>query len=79
MEERQDGGNYAEDDSGPLAGTFGTSQDFWAEDSIIFPTLDPGLHVLARPQQGAGGGARAVEHQRERPQQQQWPPHSMGA
>ena len=64
VEERQDGGNYAEDDSGPLAGTFGTSQDFSAEDSIIFPTLDPELHVLARPQQGAegrcwGGGASA--------------------
>ena len=49
VEEQQDGNNYAEDDSGPLAGTFGTSQDFSAEDSIIFPTLGPGLHVLAHP------------------------------
>ena len=49
IEGQQDGGNYAEDDSGPLAGTFGTSQDFSAEDSIIFPTLGPGLHVLAHP------------------------------
>ena len=49
VEEHQDGGNYAEDDSGPLAGTFGTSQDFSAEDNIIFPTLGPGLHVLAHP------------------------------
>ena len=49
MEEQQDGGNNAEDDSGPLAGTFGTSQDFSAEDSINFPTLGPGLHVLAHP------------------------------
>ena len=30
MEEQQDGRNYAEDDSGPLAGAFGTSQDFSA-------------------------------------------------
>ena len=28
---------------------------------------------------GAGGGAGAMEHQRARPQQQQRPPHSMGA
>ena len=50
MEEQQDGRrNYAEDDSGPLAGTFGTSQDFSAEDSIIFPTLGPSLHVLTHP------------------------------
>ena len=49
MKERQDGDNYAEDDSGPLAGTFGTSQEFSSEDSIIFPTLSPGLHVLAHP------------------------------
>ena len=28
--EEQDGRNYAEDDSGPLAGTFGTSQDLSA-------------------------------------------------
>ena len=49
MEERQDGRNYAEDDSGPLAATFGTSQGFSAEDSIIFPTLGPGLHVLTHP------------------------------
>ena len=49
MAEQQDGRNYAEDDSGPLAGTFGTSQDFSAEDSIVFPTLGPGLHVLAHP------------------------------
>ena len=49
MEEQQGGGNYAEEDSGPLAGTFGTSQYFSAEDSIIFPTLGPGLHVLAHP------------------------------
>ena len=34
--EQQDGRNYAEDDSGPLAGTFETSQDFSAENSIIF-------------------------------------------
>ena len=47
--EKQDGRNYAEDDSGPLAGTFGTSQDFSAEESIIFPTLNPGLHVLTHP------------------------------
>ena len=47
--EQQDGRNYAEDDSGPLAETFGTSQDFSAEDSIIFPTLGPGLHVLIHP------------------------------
>ena len=47
--EQQDGRNYAEDDSRPLAGTFGTSQDFSAEDSIVFPTLGPGLHVLAHP------------------------------
>ena len=88
MEEWQDGGGYTEDDSGPLVGPFGTSQDFSAEDGIIFPTLSPGLHVLARSQHhqrppphsmGAGGGAGAVEHQRARPQQQQWPPHSMGA
>ena len=46
MKEQQDGRNYAEDDNGPLAGTFGTSQEFSAEDSIIFPTLGPGLHVL---------------------------------
>ena len=45
----QDGRNYAEDDSGPLAGTFGTSQEFSAEDSIVFPTLGPGLHVLTHP------------------------------
>ena len=49
MEEQQDSGNYAEDDSGLLAGTFGTSQDFLAEDSIIFSTLGPGIHVLAHP------------------------------
>ena len=49
MEEQQDGGNYAEDDSGPLAGTFGTPQEFSAEDIIIFPMLGPGLHVLAHP------------------------------
>ena len=49
MEEQQDGGNYAEDDSGSLAGTFGTSQDSSAENSIIFPTLGPGLHVLTHP------------------------------
>ena len=49
MEEQQDGGNYAEDDSGSLAATFGMSQDYSAEDSIIFPTLGPGLHVLAYP------------------------------
>ena len=49
MEEQQDGRNYAEDDSGPLAGTFGTSQGFSAEDSIIFPTLGPCLHVLTHP------------------------------
>ena len=49
MEEQQDGGDSAEDDSGPLAGAFGTSQDFLVEDSIIFPTLGPGLHVLAHP------------------------------
>ena len=51
MEEQQDGRNYAEDDSGPLAGTFGISQDFSAEDSIIFPTLGPGLHILTHPSQ----------------------------
>ena len=87
MEEQQDGVDYAEDDSGPLAGTFGTSQGFSAEDSIIFSTLGPGLHVLARPQQqqrpphsmAAGGGAGVVKHQRMRPQQQQRPPHSMEA
>ena len=47
------------------------------EDSIIFPTLGPGLHVLARPQKqqrsphlmGAGGGAGVVEYQRTQPQQ----------
>ena len=49
VEEHEDGGNYAEDDSEPLAGTFGTPQDYAAEDSIIFSTLDPGLHVLAHP------------------------------
>ena len=49
VEKRQDGGDYTEDDSGPFVGPFGTSQDFSAEDSIIFPTLGPGLHVLARP------------------------------
>ena len=49
MEEQQDGRNYAEDDSGPLAETFGTSQDFSAENSIIFPTLGPGFHVLTHP------------------------------
>ena len=65
---------------GPLAGTFETTQDFSARDSVIFPTLGPGLHILARPQQGAGGGAGAVEYRRARPQQQQRPPpHSMGA
>ena len=87
MEEWQDGGDYTEDDSGPLVGLFGTSQDFLVEDSIIFPTLGPGLHVLARPQQqqrplhsmGAGGGAGAVECQRAWPQQQQRPPQLMGA
>ena len=87
MEKQQDGGDYAEDDSGPLAGPFGASQDFSAEDSIIFPTLGPGLHVLARPQQqqrsphlmGAGGGAGVIEHQRARLHQQQRSPHSMGA
>ena len=88
VEERQDGGDYTEDDSGLLVGPFGTPQDVSAEDSIIFPTLGPGLHVLARPQQqqrppphsmGAGGGAGAVEHQRAQPQQLQRPPHSMGA
>ena len=73
MEEHQG----AEDDGGPLAEIFGTSQDFSAEDSIIFPMLGPGLHVPARPQQqqrpphsmGAGGGAGAVEHQRAQLQQ----------
>ena len=50
VEEQQDGGDYAEDDSGPLAGTFGTSRDFSAGDSINFPTLGPGLQVLARSQ-----------------------------
>ena len=89
VEKRQDSGDYTEDDSGPFVGPFGTSQDFSAEDSIIFPTLGPGLHVLARPKQqqrppphsmGAGGGTGAVEYQRARPQQQQRPPpHSMGA
>ena len=49
VEEQQDDANYAEDESGPLAGTFGTLQDFLAEDSIIFPTLGPGLHVLTHP------------------------------
>ena len=49
VEEQQDSGNCAEDDSGPLAGTFGTSHDFSAEDSIIFPTLGSGLHVFAHP------------------------------
>ena len=49
VEEQQYGGSYAEDDSGPLARTFGTSQDFSAEDSIIFPTLGPGFHVPAHP------------------------------
>ena len=49
MEEQQDGGNYAEDNSGPLAGNFGTSQDFSVEDSIIFPTLGSAPHVLAHP------------------------------
>ena len=49
VKEQQDGRNDAEDDSGPLAGTFGTSQEFSAEDSIIFPTLGPGLHVLTHP------------------------------
>ena len=49
MEEQQDGRNYAEDDSGSLAGTFGTSQEFSAEDSIIFPTLGPGLHGPTHP------------------------------
>ena len=49
VEEQQDGRhNYAEDDSGPLAGTFRTSQDF-SDDSIIFPTMGPGLHVLTHP------------------------------
>ena len=88
VEERRDSDDYTEDDSGPLVGPFGTSQEFSVEDSIIFPTLGPGLHVLARPQQqqrspphsmGAGDGGGAVEHQRARPQQQQRPPHSMGA
>ena len=90
VEKRQDG-DYTEDDSGPFVGPFGTSQVFSAEDSIIFPTLGPGLHVLARPKQqqqppppphsmGAGIRAGAVEDQRARPQQQQRPPpHSMGA
>ena len=88
VEKRQDG-DYTEDDSGPFVGPFGTSQDFSAKDSIIFPTLGPGLHVLARPKQqqwppphsmGAGVGTEAVDHQRARPQQQQRPPpHSMGA
>ena len=81
MEEQQG----AEDDGGPLAGTFGTSQHFSAEDSIIFPTLGPGLHVLARPQQQqrlphsmeAGVGTGAAEHQQARPQQQRPLPHSM--
>ena len=49
VEEWQDGGDYTEDDSGPLVESFETSQDFSAEDSIIFPTLGPGLHVLAWP------------------------------
>ena len=49
VEEQQYGRNYAEDDSGPLAGTFGASQEFSADDSIIFPTLGPGLHVLSHP------------------------------
>ena len=49
VEEQQDGGNYVEDDSGPLAGTFMPSQAFSAEDSTIFPTLGHGLHVLAHP------------------------------
>ena len=49
VEEKQDGGNYAEDDSGPLAVTFGTLQDASAEDSIIFSMLGSGLHVLAHP------------------------------
>ena len=49
VEEQQDGRNYAEDDSGPLAGTFRASQDFSAEDSIIFPTLGPGFHVVIHP------------------------------
>ena len=49
VEEQQDGGNYAEDGSGPLAATFGMPQDYSADDSIIFPTLGPGLHVLAHP------------------------------
>ena len=49
VEKQQGGGNYAEDDSGPLAGTFETSQYFSAEETIIFPTLGPSLHVLAHP------------------------------
>ena len=47
--EEQDSRNYAKDGGGPLAGTFGTSQGFSAEDSIIFPTLGLGLHVLPHP------------------------------
>ena len=49
------------------------------------PTWGDGAMVLASPSpqqpqlMGAGGGAGAVEHQRARPQQQQRPPHSMGA
>ena len=88
VEKRQDG-DYTEDDSGPFVGPFGTSQDFSAKESIIFPTLGPELHVLARSKQqhrppphsmGAGVGAGAVGYQRARPQQRQRPPpHLMGA
>ena len=76
VEKRQDGSDYTEDDSGPFVGPFGTSQDFSAENSIIFPTQQQRpLHSM-----GTGGGAGAVEYQRARPQQQQRPPpHSMGA
>ena len=47
----------------------------WGDGAVVSSPPSPQQPQLM----GAGGGARAVEHQRARPQQQQQPPHSMGA
>lgn len=49
LEEQQDGGIFAMGDSLPLAGTLGHRSIISADDGIFYPTLGPGLHVLAGP------------------------------
>ena len=45
----------------------------WGDGAVVSTPPSPQQPQLM----GAGGGARAVEHPRARPQQQQQPPHSM--